>query len=88
MVAVLAWALVSLVVAVALLQLAVALRTKRSRQAVPPPDRLTYTALIKLHAVRQRLSVSQYRTQVKRDGARARRALQVELRQWEQWEDR
>lgn len=85
MVNILAWMLLGLMVAVPVGLGLLAFRRQPSKQ--PPADRLTYAALMKLHAVRQRLSVSQYRAQVKREGTRARRALQAELAEWEKWED-
>jgi hypothetical protein len=59
----------------------------RRRQSLPA-DRLTYEAVVKLHAIRQRLNVSQSRSEVRREGVRVRRALQAELRRWEQWDRR
>lgn len=87
MVSVLAWTLLVLMVAVPLVLGLLSLRRERRPPAAPPVDRLTYVTLLKLHAVRQRLSVRQYRAQLQRDGDRARRALQAELAEWEKWED-
>jgi hypothetical protein len=85
-VTILAWALVAGMVAVALLQLLAVLVRQRSGQPPVPPDRLTRDVLIGLYGIRQRLSVRQYRTAVKREGAKARRSMRAELERWEEWE--
>lgn len=84
MVTILAWLLLGLMVAVPVCLGLLALRRRRPVQ--PPPDRLTYAALTKLYAIRQRLNVSQYRSEVRREGAKARRTLRAELAQWEEWD--
>jgi len=86
MVSILAWALVALMVAVALVQLLAVLLRPRAGQPPVPSDRLTRDVRVRLYGIRQRLTVRQYRTAVKRDGAKARRSLRAELERWEDWE--
>ena len=44
-----------------------------------PPDAATYRAAVGLYAARKRREVAQFKGEVRRDGANARRALRTEL---------
>lgn len=65
------WLLIVIVVV-----LAIAL-TAACRDA--PPDAATYRAAVGLRAIRKRQEVAQFKSEVRRDGADARRTLRIEL---------
>jgi cytochrome c-type biogenesis protein CcmH/NrfG len=44
-----------------------------------PKDEATYRARVGLYAIRRRLEVAQFKTEVRRDGAQLRRQLRDEL---------
>jgi hypothetical protein len=44
-----------------------------------PPDRRTYETLVELHRIRRRFDVAQLKSELRRDGADARRVLRAEL---------
>ena len=44
-----------------------------------PPDAATYRAAVDLHAIRRRQEVAQFKSEVRRDAATARRELRKEL---------
>lgn len=69
MVTVLLWLYVIGVV-VAVVMLARSLRTDR-----PSSDRAAHDAVVGLYAIRRRLEVAQFRTELRRDAARLRREL-------------
>ena len=66
------WLLIAVVVVVLAIALAVACHNA-------PPDAATYRAALDLRAIRRRREIAQFKGEVRRDGARARRELRHEL---------
>jgi hypothetical protein len=71
-VSVLIWLLLALVVVGLVLML-----SWRNQQSTP--DRRSYQAMVELHRIRRRFDVAQLKSELRRDGADARRALRAEL---------
>jgi hypothetical protein len=69
MVTVLLWLCVICVV------VAIVVRVRGLRRDKPATDQATYKALVNLYAIRQRLEVAQFRTELRRDAAYFRREL-------------
>lgn len=65
------WLVILLVVAVL-----IALALGRS---APPPDEMTYQAAMDLHAIRRRIDLSLFKSELRRDTAALRRELRDEL---------
>ena len=45
-----------------------------------PAEEISYRAMVDLHAIRRRLEVAQFKSEVRRDAASARRSLREDLR--------
>lgn len=71
-----AWLFLALVVVVPVV---LALLSRRGSK--PEADQSTYQAIVGLHAVRRRLEVAQFKTELRRDTAHLRRELRAELQQ-------
>jgi hypothetical protein len=68
------WLLVVIVVVVLALAIVLAVGCHDA-----PPDAATYRTALDLRAIRRRQEVAQFKVEVRRDGARARRELRHEL---------
>jgi uncharacterized protein YpuA (DUF1002 family) len=69
------WLVIAIVVVLVLvIALAVAVGFHKA-----PSDAATYRAAVDLHAIRRRQEVAQFKSEVKRDAASARRELRKEL---------
>lgn len=79
MTTVMAWLFLVLVVAVPVVLVLLSLRRNKSSEA----DQATYQVVIGLYAIRRRLEVAQFKTELHRDAAHLRRVLRDELQQHE-----
>jgi hypothetical protein len=77
-IAVMAWLFLVLVVAVPVVLVLLSLWRAKSRT-----DRTSYQVVVGLYAIRRRLEVAQFKTELHRDAAHLRRVLRDELQQHE-----
>ena len=75
MTTVVAWLCLILIVAVPVGLVLLSLRKSKT----PETDRTPHQVIVGLYAIRRRLEVAQFKTDLRRDAAQARRALRDEL---------
>jgi hypothetical protein len=70
-----AWFYPMLLVAVPVVLILLSVRSRRGK-----PDKRAYQVLVDLHAIRRRFDLAQFKFELRRDAADARRALRADLR--------